>query len=82
MAILSVGGIRSQTRQNACISSGVPMETRMYLASAGYRGPMKMLFFLKRRMTCQGGRMGFTIAKFVCESIARSIRALTWFMNS
>jgi hypothetical protein len=42
MAILSVGGMKSQTRQKTCISPGVPRETRMYLSRTGYLGPIRM----------------------------------------
>lgn len=42
IAILPVAGIRSQARQNACISGGVPSETRIYLSSTGYFGPIRM----------------------------------------
>src|SRR5204862_6709576 len=42
IAILPVVGMRSQTRQKACISLGVPRETRMYLSTTGYFWPMRM----------------------------------------
>jgi hypothetical protein len=77
IAILPVGGMRSHTRQKACISPGVPKETRIYLSRTGYLGPIKMLAFLRCSITSSGERMGFTMTKFVCESMALSMRALT-----
>jgi hypothetical protein len=47
MAILPVGGSRSMTLQNSCISSGVPKETRKYFSIAGMRGATSTLFFLR-----------------------------------
>jgi hypothetical protein len=70
-------GMRSQTRQNSRISTGVPSETRMYFSIAGIGEATSTLFFSRWGRTSLTGRSGFRSTKLACESMARSMRAFT-----
>src|SRR5205823_3918055 len=70
-------GSRSHRRQNSCISARVPRDTRMCLSKPGTGPETRTLFFLKCSTTSTAGRSVSNMTKFVRESNARSIRALS-----
>src|SRR5439155_24498453 len=72
------GGIRSHTRQNSPISCGLPSDTLMCFVMERIGGATTMLFFLKWSMAASAGPPVFSMTKFACESMTRSMRALAW----
>ncbi len=69
-------GMRSQTRQNSSMSSGVPRDTLMCFAMDGIGGATRMSCFFRCSMVTSAGRSVFSMKKFACESMTRSIRAV------
>src|SRR2546430_3144349 len=71
-------GMSSQTRQNASISGGVRSDTLMYFGMDGIGGGIRILLALERTTACSAGPPVFSMTKFACESMTRSMRAFAW----
>src|SRR2546427_10813705 len=56
----------------------LPRDTLMYFVIDGIGGATRMLCFLKWSMAASAGPPVFSMTKFVCESMTRSMRALAW----
>src|SRR5438034_571884 len=69
-------GMRSQTRQNSTMSCGVLKDTLMYFAMEGIGGATRMLCFFKWSMAPFACPPVFSMTKFLCESMARSVLSL------
>ena len=70
------GAIRSQTRQNSRISAGVPSDTRMARSVERIGGGTRMSWCFKCSTTTAAGARGFSMKKFACESMTRSMRVV------